>query len=137
MTKNYKPAGYPSLFPYMAVLDGQKSIDYYQKTFGFALSADAVIENGKVQHAEMKLNDSYIMFAPEGAYNSPAKTAVSTKCVQGINIYIYVPDVDAHYNHAKQNEAKITMPLDDMFWGDRMYQAECINGYMWSFATRK
>ena len=94
------------------------------------------MENGVVQHAEMKLGDCFIMFAPEGAYGSPAKTAVSMKGVQGINLYIYVPDVDAHFKQAKRTEAKIIMPLDDMFWGDRMYQAQCLNGYMWSFATK-
>ncbi len=136
MTNNYKPKGYPTLIPYMAVVDGKKSIEFYKDTFGFNLAAEPVIDKGTVQHAEMKLGDCYIMFAPEGAYGSPAQTAASMKGVQGINLYIYVPDVDAHFKHAKQSGAKITMPLDDMFWGDRMYQAQCLNGYMWSFATK-
>ncbi len=136
MTNNYKPKGYPTLIPYMAVLDGKKSIEFYQNAFGFKLASEAVMEKGIVQHAEMQLGDCYIMFAPEGAYGSPAQTATTSKNVQGINLYIYVPDVDAHYSHAKKSGAKIIMLVDDMFWGDRMYQTQCIYGYMWSFATR-
>lgn len=136
MTSEFKPKGYPTLIPYMAVQDADKSIEFYKRTYGFALDSDPVKEDGKVQHAEMKLGDCFIMFAPEGAFGSPAQSAVSTNNVQGINLYIYVPDVDKHYQQCKEAGGKITMSLDNMFWGDRMYQTQCLNGYMWSFATR-
>lgn len=136
MENSFKPKGYPTLIPYLAVQDADKSIDFYKQTFGFELSSDPIKENDKVQHAEMNLGDCCIMFAPEGAHGNPAKSAASTHSVQGITLYIYVADVDKHYQHCKQAGGKVIMPVDNMFWGDRMYQAQCLNGYMWSFATK-
>jgi PhnB protein len=75
------------------------------------------------------------MFSPEGAHGSQAKAAVSTNNTQGI-VYIYVPDVDKHYQQCLQAGGKITMPIDNMFWGDPMYQTQCLNGYLWRFATK-
>ena len=136
MKKDFKPQGYPTLIPYMTVQDAEKSIEFYGQAFGFELSHDIIKENGKIQHVEMKLGECRIMFSPEGAYGSQAKTAASTHDIQGINLYIYVPDVDKHYQQCMQAGGKITMPIDNMFWGDRMYQTQCLNGYLWSFATK-
>jgi PhnB protein len=48
-----------------------------------------------------------------------------------------VADADALFDRAKSVGAKVTMPLQDQFWGDRAGQLQDPNGYGWWIATRK
>jgi PhnB protein len=46
-----------------------------------------------------------------------------------------LPDVDAFTAQAVGAGAKVTMPIADMFWGDRYGQLEDPFGHRWSVAT--
>ncbi|HVE06711.1 MAG TPA: VOC family protein, partial [Paraburkholderia sp.] len=48
-----------------------------------------------------------------------------------------VEDVDATVAQAVAAGAKVTMPVADMFWGDRYGQLEDPFGHRWSVATHK
>jgi PhnB protein len=48
-----------------------------------------------------------------------------------------VEDVDAVFKQAVAAGAKVTMPVSDMFWGDRYGQVEDPSGHRWSIATHK
>ena len=48
----------------------------------------------------------------------------------------YVHDIDAHYRRAEAEGARIVTPLEDMFWGDRRYEALDLEGHRWHFAER-
>jgi uncharacterized glyoxalase superfamily protein PhnB len=98
----YKPEGIPALLPYLTVGDAEKSIDFYNKAFGFTLSSQpAKDEQGKIQHAEMKFGeDVSVMFAPEGAWGSPRKTPAALGVTPTLVLYIYCEDVDALYKQA-------------------------------------
>jgi len=50
-------------------------------------------------------------------------------------IHLQVENVDAVVKQAVDAGAKITMPLADMFWGDRYAQLEDPFGHHWSVAT--
>jgi uncharacterized glyoxalase superfamily protein PhnB len=52
-----------------------------------------------------------------------------------VTIHLYVPDVDAVVARAVEAGAKTTMPVADMFWGDRYGQLEDPFGHRWSVAT--
>jgi uncharacterized glyoxalase superfamily protein PhnB len=52
-----------------------------------------------------------------------------------ITIHLYVDDVDAFAARAVKAGAKITMPVEDMFWGDRYGKLEDPFGHHWSLAT--
>ena len=50
-------------------------------------------------------------------------------------IHLYVNDADAFVARATGAGAKVTMPVADMFWGDRYGQLEDPFGHGWSVAT--
>lgn len=50
------------------------------------------------------------------------------------SIMVRVEDVDRHYEHAKQNGARIINPPTDHFYGERQYTAEDIAGRLWTFS---
>jgi uncharacterized glyoxalase superfamily protein PhnB len=52
-----------------------------------------------------------------------------------VTIHLYVEDVDAFVAQAVGAGAKVTMPLEDMFWGDRYGKLEDPFGHHWSVAT--
>jgi PhnB protein len=48
-----------------------------------------------------------------------------------------VEDVDAAFQQAVDAGATVTMPVDDMFWGDRYGKLSDPFGHEWQIATRK
>lgn len=46
-------------------------------------------------------------------------------------------DVDAAFQRAVAAGAKVTMPLADMFWGDRFGKPQDPFGHEWGLATHK
>jgi uncharacterized glyoxalase superfamily protein PhnB len=52
-----------------------------------------------------------------------------------VTIHLYVNDSDAVVAKAVRAGAKITMPLEDTFWGDRYGKLEDPFGHQWSIAT--
>ena len=130
----YKPAAMPGLMPYLAVADPEISLAFYEKAFGFQRDGEPMLKDGRILHVEMKFLDIRIMMGPEGAFGGEAKSPKSSGNVQGIGIYVYCEDVDAMHEQAVGAGSEIVMPPQDMFWGDRMFQAADPDGYRWSFA---
>jgi uncharacterized glyoxalase superfamily protein PhnB len=52
-----------------------------------------------------------------------------------VTLHLYVEDVDAFVSRAVEAGAKLTMPVSEMFWGDRYGQLEDPFGHHWSVAT--
>ena len=63
--------------------------------------------------------------------HSPLEVGAPTALVN-----VYVHDIDGHYRRAETEGAEIVMPLEDMFWGDRRYEALDLEGHRWHFAER-
>jgi PhnB protein len=53
------------------------------------------------------------------------------------SVFLYVEDVDAAFEQATNAGASVTMPLEDMFWGDRFGSVTDPFGHVWSMATHK
>lgn len=132
----FKPDNIPQLSPYLTVSDSAKSIDFYRDAFGFALENAAKDDNRIPQHVEMKKQEAFIMFSPEGAYESTKKTPNNLGITIPVNMYLYCEDTDALYKQALEYGARSIMEPQDSFWGDRFCMVEDLDGYQWGFATR-
>ncbi|WP_321923341.1 VOC family protein [Paraburkholderia guartelaensis] len=129
-----RPAGVPWLTPYLTVRDARASMDFYRAALGFAVR-DSVEDDGAIMHVEMTYHDQLIvMFAPEGAFGSTARTPKSAEAVAPQSFYLYVDDVDAVYARALEAGAKSLSEPQDQFWGDRFAQVEDLDGYRWALA---
>jgi len=53
-----------------------------------------------------------------------------------VTIHLYVENADAVFEQAVRAGAKVTMPLADMFWGDRYGKVEDPFGHQWSIGTQ-
>jgi len=116
------------------VRDARLSIAFYEKALGFAVR-DSVNDDGTVIHVEMTYRGQLIvMFAPEGAYGSQARTPKSAGQMAPQSFYLYVDDVDATFQQALAVGAKPLIEPQDQFWGDRFAQIEDPDGYRWAIA---
>jgi PhnB protein len=89
--------------------------------------------DGKVMHASIRIGDSVIMLNDE----NPEWDSFGAKHFKGspVTIHLYVENADAVFEQAVRAGAKVTMPLDDMFWGDRYGKVEDPFGHQWSIGT--
>lgn len=125
------PEGYPSVMPYLLYEDSDTALEFLVNAFGFTEKVRMLDESGRVNHAEVQMNDGVIMLGtPPGDYRNPAKLGGKTQ-----SVYVYVDDVDTHYERAKQNSAKIVREPEDQFYGDRNYGVEDPEGHEWYFGT--
>jgi PhnB protein len=126
--------GYHSVTPALTVPDAKGAIDFYVKAFGAEAGEITFGPDGKqVMHAEFKIGDSIIMINDE----FPQMGCVGPKSLGGtpVTMFIYAEDVDTVFNKAVAAGATVTMPVGDMFWGDRFGQVADPYGHKWSIAT--
>ena len=129
------PDGYHTATPYLTVNDAARAIDFYKRAFGAQELVRMAGPGGKITHAEIKIGDSMIMMADE----MPGSDCRSPQSLKGstVNIFLYVRDADSVFNQAVAAGAKVSMPLADMFWGDRYGKLTDPFGHSWSVATHK
>lgn len=97
MNKQYKPTNYNSLSPYLIIDDAQKLIDLLKIIFDAEELRRYDRDNGKIMHAELRLDDSVIMITDSTDDYSANKTM----------LHIYVPDVFKTFDKAIENGCKI------------------------------
>ncbi len=126
----------PWLIPYLTVQSAEKTLEFYEKAFGFERGTCIPGPDGKIMHGEVNYQgQTLVMFSPEGNMGCPAKAPASTAHMPPFNLYVYTHDVDALYLRAVRAGAEALQPPSDMFWGDRMARFRDLNGYQWTFAT--
>lgn len=129
------PDGMTAITPHLICAGAAAAIEFYKKAFGAVSEGAMSSPNGKIMHAQIRIGGASVMLVDE----MPEWGALSPKALKGspVTIHLYVPDVDATVAKAVAAGAKITMPVDDMFWGDRYGKIEDPFGHIWSVATHK
>lgn len=119
--------------PHLVCAGAADAIAFYKKAFNATEVGRLPGPQGKLMHAMIRIGGSAVMLADE----FPDWGSFGPKSLKGspVTIHLYVEDVDAFVKRAVAAGAKITMPLDDMFWGDRYCKLEDPFGHHWSVAT--
>jgi PhnB protein len=130
---NFKPAGMHSVTPHLVCDGAAAAIDFYKKAFNAEEVARLPGPDGRLMHAQIRIGDSAIMLVDEFA----DRGCLGPKSLKGtpVTLHLYVEDADTFAAQAVAAGAKITLPLEDMFWGDRYGQVEDPFGHHWSVAT--
>ena len=128
------PEGFQSVTPMLVFSDARKAIEFYKQAFGAMERYAMPGPDGKgVMHAELLIGDSIIMMGEENP-NEPCKSA-ETAGGSPVSFYIYLENADEAFRRALEAGAESRMPVQDMFWGDRVGTVQDPFGYSWSLAT--
>lgn len=115
------------IYPVLTYHDAKAAIDWLGEAFGFEPHAVYEGENGRIDHAELKLDGAFLMLSSKSdniwsATNGP--------------IAVSLPDgVDSHYERAKAAGAEIISEPADTHYGSRDYSARDLEGNLWNFGT--
>ena len=86
----FKPESYTTVSPYLIVSDAAATIRFLTAIFGAVELRRFPDAEGRVMHAEVKIDDTVIMLADAGEGWPPVPSYV----------HVYVQDVDATYKQA-------------------------------------
>ena len=128
------PEGFHAVTPHLVVRGASEAIEYYKKAFGaverFRMPGP---DGSSIMHAELVIGDSIIFLCDEFP-NMDAKSPVALHGTP-VSIHLYVEDVDTVFNRALAEGGKVTMAVQDMFWGDRFGELVDPYGHHWSIAS--
>ena len=126
MDSTYKPRDYTSVSPYLIVEGADRTIKFLVDVFEAVELRRFPDAEGKVVHAEVRIDDTVVMIADGGGDWPPIASSV----------HVYVPDVDATYERALEAGAiSIQKPVkkEDE---DKRGGVKDAGGTSWWIATR-
>jgi len=138
-------ADYPAVIPMIAYEDGPTAMDWLSTAFGFKERTRMVTPEGRLSHGEMDAGEGLIMLAtPSPDYQGPRKhregceQAAKWSSVPYIidGVLVYVHDVPAHFERARQAGARILSEIDGEENAKR-YRVEDLEGHRWMFMERE
>jgi PhnB protein len=135
-SSNPVPKGFHTVTPSLIVRGAAEAIEFYKKALGAEELMRMTGPDGKIGHAELKIGDSVIFISDEFPNMGVARSPQSLGGCTG-TLNLYVPDVDATFKQAVSAGGKTTMPVADMFWGDRYGTFIDPFGHHWGLGTHK
>ena len=130
---SYIPKGYHNVTPSLSFNGTDAAIIWYKNVFGAKERMRMDGPDKKIMHAELTVGDSVVFLAEESP-QMKNKTPQSTNG-NSVTLHVYVEDIDETVKKAVQNGASLTMPAQDMFYGDRVGCVDDPFGYTWVLAT--
>jgi PhnB protein len=118
------------IIPYIFYRDVPVALDWLARAFGFVEEMRHATPSG--MHAQMTFDGRRIMMgqgSKDWGMQSPSDTEVAT-----MGIFIYLADVDAHYERARVAGAEIVQVPHDEAYG-RTYTVRDLDGHPWFFTT--
>ena len=117
----------------LTVADMKAAVAFYQKAFGFTRRSLMNGPDGKPMHAELRLRDTTLMLGPE----SPQMGARGANSIGAspATLFLLTENADKMVAKAVKLGAKLTVPVSDMFWGDRSGTVVDPEGNTWMIAT--
>jgi uncharacterized glyoxalase superfamily protein PhnB len=135
---------YPAVIPMVAYEDGVAAMVWLARAFGFRERARMLGENGRLSHGEMEAGGGMIMLAtPSPHYHGPRRHCDECEAARKWSevpyiidgVLVYVDDVDAHFERARDAGATILSEVEAGGSGKR-YRAEDLEGHRWMFMER-
>jgi len=124
----------PTVVTYLAIDGAAKALEFYKNAFGAKELMRQATPDGKIMHASMKIGNTTVMMSdifPGSDAKSPLELGTSP-----VTLHINSDDVDELWNRALAAGAKVSMPLENQFWGDRYGQLVDPFGHHWSMSMK-
>ncbi len=123
-----------TIIPHLGVKGGAAAVVFYKAALGAEEINRVPAPDGRLMHASLKVGDGFLMLCDD----FPEHCGGTSRLPGGpspVTLHLNVPDPDAVIERAAKAGATVTMPADDMFWGDRYGQIVDPFGHSWSFSA--
>lgn len=118
------------VLPHITYQNVAEAMAWLTTAFGFSEHFRYGESGGRVQGAQMRLGNAWIMVnSARPGSASPAQIGHSTQ-----SLTVFVEDVNAHFERAKSAGAKVVENLHETEYGERQYGVEDLEGHRWLFA---
>ena len=114
--------------------DPEAEIRFCVEAFGATELSRRQARDGHVIHATLLIQQSMLMVHDVSAHlasRAPAKDGSSP-----VVTYLYGNDVDSVIERAVAAGARVLLPAEDQFWGDRVGRIIDPAGHVWNIAAR-
>ena len=121
------------VIPVLTYQDIAAAHDFLIRVFGFNGGGVHRNAEGQAIHGEVGAGDTIVWLhrvMAEHQLESPQALDIANT-----GLFVYVDDVDAHYEQARMAGARIDSPPVDQPYGQREYGARDLEGHRWWFAT--
>lgn len=122
----HKPDSYNSVSPYLIVNGAHGTIEFLKTVLGATELRRYPSPDGKIMHAEVRIDDSVVMVA-DSVEGWPATNA---------NVHVYVPEVDDTYRRALAAGAESIQEPVQKQDEDKRGGVKDAGGTTWWIATR-
>jgi PhnB protein len=125
-------AGFHTVTPYLVISGASRAIKFYKKAFNAKELSRNALPDGRILNTQIKIGDSIVMLSeefPGSDAKSPASLGSST-----VTLHIYSKDAEKLWQQAISAGAKITMPMEYHFWGERYGHLADPFGHRWSIS---
>lgn len=133
---NSTPEGFHSVTAQLVVRDAPRAMEFYRKAFGATERMRFPGPDGTgIMYAELQIGDSVVSLTDEMPM---MQYWVSPAALNGTSVALvmYVADADALFHRAVAAGATVSLPMMDMFWGDRYGRVRDPFGHEWVIACK-
>jgi PhnB protein len=128
------PEGASAVIPRLFCRDAIAEIEFCKDAFGAEEGVRRPGADGSIAHAMMLFGPAMVMI--ESEWPQATNRAPSMDGSSPVALYIYVENVDETVERAIARGARVLMPAEDQFWGDRTAWILDPSGHVWTVATR-
>jgi PhnB protein len=128
------PDGASVVMPMLVCRDAGAELDFIKATFDAVERVRRPGPDGAVAHALVTIGGAMVMI--EGEWPTLESRAPTVDGSSPVVIYVYVDNVDLVVERAVATGAKVLVPVQDQFWGDRTGRIMDPSGHVWTISTR-
>jgi len=129
------PKGVQAVFPMLVCPSPEAEMNFCAAAFGAVEHVRRPGPDGSPIHIAMRINDAFLVVQSEFP-DVVASRAPSPDGSSPVVIFVYVADVDQAVERAVAMGAKVLMPAQNQFWGDRTARIIDPSSHVWTVASR-
>ena len=131
------PSTNGTIFPGLRYVDMNSAVDWLCNVLGFERKLVVPGPDGNFIHAQLQLGSGLVFLGPDNE-NEFGIHVKPPKLINGMNsqaAYIYIEDIEGHYEFAKKQGADILVHLREEEYGGKFYMCKDPEGHIWSFGS--
>ena len=124
-----------ALSPHVFVRDAEAAVAFYADAFGATELVRNTTPDGKVIFVELAFGPAKLLVSEEVAELG----ALGPESIGGSPVVLTLEfeDLDGAVARALERGAKVEMPVEEMFWGERYGIVRDPEGHRWAMCTRR